>query len=168
MRVINFALVSALSVLGATEAHAGKLDTGVFGVSWGVYETFPAPFSVCVRNPEPSVEWRCDHTVGDMRLMVSFAYKHKMFYGAAIMAEGYSTCSALMDTLTSAWGSSRPASTYATDKMDERIWVAESSFATWKYNEFSHVCYVMAVNSPLYERMKKIDTDKAASMANEF
>jgi hypothetical protein len=51
-----------------------------------------------------------------------------------------------MDTLTAAYGASRPLNDYATGPMDGRGWFDGDVIATWSYNRFSKRCDFVAIH----------------------
>jgi hypothetical protein len=137
-----------IPLLLSSAAHAGKLAEGLFGVKWGQTEEFPAPMDGCKHKPMKDAEWGCFKQIGDVRAEVVWGYEYGRVYLVALGAVGYSQCSTLMDTLTSAWGESIPLKSYATDKMADRGWKDGDAFAHWTWNQFSQKCQVGVISIP--------------------
>jgi hypothetical protein len=165
MRSLLLALALALF---ASPAYAGKLRAGVLGHEWGTKTSFPAPYAECVHRSEPSVEWTCAHTIGTVPVTVSFLYRRGTFYGVTVDSKGFTPCTELIDTVTAAWGPSRPMKDYAQGKMDERVWIDGTAVATWKYNTYSSVCTVLAAEGALMKLLEKADAQDAAKAADQI
>lgn len=143
-------------------ALAGPLADGYKGVAWGEYKTFPAPTENCQRGREKAIAWVCKQTIGDIPVEVAYAYDHNLFYAFIITGKNYLDCVALSDTLDAGWGQSVPDNQYVTDRMAKKTWRDKDVFAAWKYNEFTKVCDVYAINNVLMSKMESIEKAKVA------
>lgn len=150
-------------------AHAGKLADGVRGVAWGK-QAPPAPLAgaTCSTKPEPGIPWTCATTVGATPVSISPGYQHGHVYAMLISAKGGTECRALMDTLTAAYGPSRPISDYLTGPLDDRAWFDGDVIGTWGHNEFSQRCQFVAVHMPSQDAVKAGDAKKAAGAVGDL
>jgi len=141
-------LTATILILSLT-AHAGKLAEGVKGI---VYGPQPAPAQLegatCAVQHVPGIPWVCQSTVGAVPVLVSPGYEHGRVYAVLVSATGDTECRTLMDTLTAAYGSSRPISEYADGPLDDRGWFDGDVIATWSYNRFSKRCDFVAIDMP--------------------
>lgn len=142
-------------------ALAGPLADGYRGVTWGEYETFPAPTENCRKGNEPAIAWICNQTIGDIPVEVAYAYNHNIFYALVITGKNYLDCATLSDTLDAGWGPSTLDNEFVTGKMAKKTWRDRSVFAAWKYNEFSKVCDVYAIHNEWMQKMEKLEKAKA-------
>jgi hypothetical protein len=147
---------------------AGKLADGYRGLAWGAHETLAQPDGQCQADPEPGAAWACQQTIGDVPVTAGYGYDHGVLYSVLIMAEGYTACSTLMDTLTAAWGRSIPQKSYAKGRMDDRIWVDKRTSAVWKWNRYSDKCQVVALHLPSYDAVKAAQATKAKEAIDDL
>lgn len=151
-----------------SSAQAGKLADGYRGMAWGAYQDIPHPGGQCAENTEPTVRWQCDQTIGEIPVKVSYGYKQGLFYAVIIRTAGYTNCDTLMDTLTIAWGPSRPNKTYAAKKLDDRAWVDGPVYAGWEHNQFNDQCQIAIINTVYMDAIKEKEIEKAKSGADEL
>jgi hypothetical protein len=162
--MFKFALLFLLG-LSASPAYAGKLAEGVFGTPWGTHETFPKPGEVCTHQPEPTIEWACNREIAGVPVTVHYAWKYKLFYAVMIRGTGFEGCNTLMNTLTAAWGASRPKSQYLNGALDDRVWQDLTASASWDYNKISGVCSVAVVSLSSYSAVQHLDKESVKSAA---
>ena len=149
-------------------AFAGPLAEGYKGLTWGTYETFPAPAEDCREGTEPGIGWICSQSIGDITVEAAYAYKHNIFYAVVLAAKSYSDCNTLMDTLETGWGSSTPFSKYAADKLDKRAWREKNVFASWQYDSYNKECNVYMIHNVLMGKMESIEKAAAAKGAQDL
>lgn len=152
----------------ASLAHGGKLAEGYRGLAWGAHETLEQPSEQCQADPEPGAAWLCKQTIGEVPVSVGYGYDHGILYSVLIMAEGHTACDTLMDTLTSAWGRSTPQRTYATGKLDDRIWVDKRTSGVWKWNRYAGKCQVVMLHLPSYDEVKAANAKQAEAGVNDL
>jgi hypothetical protein len=174
LSIVIAALAAAASCAALAiprSAHAADLAEGVFGVKWGYMETFSKPegFASCSHRTQREVEWECYRTLGEVPVKVAFMWApdHKQMSGVFIFAEGHSNCGLLMDTLTVAWGNSKPTAEYLTGKMDDRTWLSpdRSTLAAWSWSSAMNECTVFAFSRKARDASEADAKRKAAEAA---
>ena len=160
-----FALMLALTM----SADAGKLAEGVKGIAYGPQ---PAPAQLdgatCAVQHVLGIPWVCQSTVGAVPVLVSPGYEHGRVYAVLVSATGDTECRTLMDTLTAAYGSSRPISEYADGPLDDRGWFDGDVIATWSYNRFSKRCDFVAIHMPTKAAMDAEAAQVAAGAVGDL
>ena len=154
-------------ILALSTAEASNLATSFLGQTWGPRPSFPAPCLNCIANPEPLTRWGgCKHKVGDLPLAVSWAYGHKILFGAVGRAFEFSTCQTLEATLKAAWGPGTESQTSSVRGIARTDWAEGEVVASLGPSVIPTVeCEIVVVHLGHSQAVRAIEAEKAASRA---
>ena len=159
-------MFTSLLIIGlVTPAYAGKLADGYRDYGWGemsVPKQIPGA-SCTPLDPKIGAPWTCKTTLGAVEVSVTPAYDQGRLYGWVISSQGYSNCDTIMDTLTVAYGPSRPSRDFMDKKLDDRWWADGDVQAFWDYNQYSTKCTVVIKN---FKESKIVEAANKAAAAS--
>lgn len=160
---------SILALVLTGSAAAGKLAEGFRGIPYGDATSLAdAPSETCVADPEPDVRWGCDDKIGDVPVTISYMVSGDLFIGVAISTTSYAHADALFKTLQVAWGRGRKQRDYDTSALPDWAWADRTALGSFKYNQYSDECRVLAFDRKVHEQAEAAKVEKAKAGAGDL
>jgi hypothetical protein len=161
-------LIAAL-LLASIPAQAGKLAEGFRGIPFGdAAPLATAPMDGCSPKPEPSVEWNCSTTIGDVPVTVAYMVQEGLFTGVFIITEDFGNADTLFKTLQAAWGKGRKTNDWQDGSLPDWSWSDGGVYGSFRYNEYSNKASVIAFDARLSAKADAIKAEKAKSGAGDL
>jgi len=149
-----------------SSAQAGKLASGWKALPFGSDSVLvKAPLPGCLASTEPGIRWQCHDQIGGVNLALHYLSQEGLFWGVMVQCKGFDECFTFREILNQAWGPGRPKRDFATDTMDDRVWIDQTVGASWDWNQFTNTGTVLLLDKNLFERVRAADRDAARKAA---